>query len=152
MSDLSKKEQLDAETVDEIFKQMCKSLYIDLDEVAFDLQRADAEQQKASQDTIDKIKWHIATSRLELENGVMSYHLIRPVKNLNNELQTLTFTVESLAVEKVLKSQANKNALETQKIVQLFSLIFNVSPLSIERLHTKDFANLSAIVGFFSQA
>ncbi|NIZ41509.1 hypothetical protein PVA45_08460 (plasmid) [Entomospira entomophila] len=145
-------ELLSEDQVESIYREICESLYLDLAEVEFDLTRANEEERAKMEEMIAKIRRYIATERLTLEDGKVCYRLIKPVKHLQEELQHFSFTVDSLAVEKVLKAQSSKQQTESSRAIQMLSLIFQVSPLSIERLHSKDFANLSELVGFFITA
>ncbi|NIZ47774.1 phage tail assembly protein (plasmid) [Entomospira nematocerorum] len=149
MSDLLNEEQIEG-----IYQTLCAAMYIDEDDRHSTYERQTPEEQKAMDDTESIIKQLIAKSKLTLsaDNESVVYRLLRPIKTNNSETQEVSFSVDSLSVEKLMKAQSKPNLSDAEKGRQLLALATGLSLLQIDKMLTKDYQKLQMVLGFFMAA
>lgn len=147
-------ELLNDEQVESMYETLCAAMYIDEEDRQNTYNRQDAEEQKAMDDTVSMIKQLIAKGSLSLsaDNERVVYRLLRPIKTNNTETQEVSFSVDSLSVEKVMKAQSKQNLSEAEKARQLLAFATGLSLLQIDKMLVKDYHKMQMVLGFFMAA
>ncbi|NIZ41348.1 hypothetical protein PVA45_07235 (plasmid) [Entomospira entomophila] len=144
--------RLESDQVDQIYDQMCAIMCIDTQEREEEyLEATEVEQAEMDKD-LAKIKRLIASRRLAIsaEGNKIEYQLSVPIKQLHNEIHTLSFGIDSMKVGKLLKSQSNKNLSDADKGKAFVSTALNLPATTTEEMILADFTRISEVVTFFT--